>query len=313
MPGSNARALEKGRTLAADGLILDLEDAVAPDAKEEARGRIRDAIKEGGYAKRELIVRVNAMDTSWGHDDLVAAATMGADAVLLPKVETASTVHRAESILKTSGAGDDLALWCMMETPLGMLHAEEISEASPRVGALVMGTSDLAKDLQCAHTRDRGAFITSLGLCLLAARAVGIAILDGVHLDLNDDEGFEHACRQGAEWGFDGKTLIHPKTIADANEIFAPSAADVSEAHRTIAAYENAVREGRGVAVLDGRLVDVDLLETPFERRVLLDVLTIFIGGSCTYHLEVSTCKRRLHDIGSVDAPLCGTCTDHRV
>ena len=171
MPGSNARALEKGRTLAADGLILDLEDAVAPDAKEMARDQIRDAIKEGGYGKRELIVRVNPMDTSWGHDDLAAAATMGADAVLLPKVESAGTVHQAEAILDTAGAPDTLAVWCMMETPLGMLHAEEVSEASPRVGALVMGTSDLAKDLQCAHTRDRLPFITSLGLCMLAARA----------------------------------------------------------------------------------------------------------------------------------------------
>ena len=256
MPGSNARALEKGRTLAADGLILDLEDAVAPDAKEEARGRIRDAIKEGGYAKRELIVRVNAMDTSWGHDDLVAAATMDADAVLLPKVETASTVHRAEAILKTSGAADDLALWCMMETPLGMLHAEEISEASPRVGALVMGTSDLAKDLQCAHTRDRGAFITSLGLCLLAARAAGIAILDGVHLDLNDDEGFEHACRQGAEWGFDGKTLIHPKTIDAANKAFAPSLEEVEWSKKIITAHAEAAQDGKGIVVVDGKLIE---------------------------------------------------------
>ncbi|MAF95707.1 MAG: CoA ester lyase [Rhodospirillaceae bacterium] len=256
MPGSNKRALEKGRTLAADGLILDLEDAVAPDAKEKARGQIRDAIKEGGYGKRELIVRVNAMDASWGHDDLVAAATMGADAVLLPKVESASTVHQAEAILETSGAPEDLAVWCMMETPLGMLHAEEISEASPRVGALVMGTSDLAKDLQCADTRDRLPFITSLGLCLLAARAAGIAILDGVHLDLNDDEGLEHSCRQGAELGFDGKTLIHPKTIDAANRAFAPSPEEVEWSKKIIAAHAEAVEEGQGIVVVDGKLIE---------------------------------------------------------
>ena len=256
MPGSNARALEKGRTLAADGLILDLEDAVAPDAKETARDQIRGAIKEGGYGKRELIVRVNSMDTSWGHDDLAEAATMGADAVLLPKVESADTVYQAEAILETSGAPSDLAIWCMMETPLGMLHAEEVSEASPRVGALVMGTSDLAKDLHCAHTRDRLPFITSLGLCMLAARAAGIAILDGVHLDLEDDEGFEHACRQGAELGFDGKTLIHPKTIDAANKAFSPSSEEIEWSKKIIAAHAEAAGEGKGIVVVDGKLVE---------------------------------------------------------
>ena len=256
MPGSNARALEKGRTLAADGLILDLEDAVAPGAKETARDQIRDAIKEGGYGKRELIVRVNPMDTSWGHEDLVAAATMGADAVLLPKVESAGSVHQAEAILDTAGAPDNLAVWCMMETPLGMLHAEEVSEASPRVGALVMGTSDLAKDLQCAHTRDRLPFITSLGLCMLAARAAGIAILDGVHLDLNDDKGFEYSCRQGAELGFDGKTLIHPKTIDGANEAFSPSKEEVEWSKKIIAAHAEATEEGKGIVVVDGKLIE---------------------------------------------------------
>ncbi len=256
MPGSNARALEKGRTLAADGLILDLEDAVAPDAKETARDQIRDAIKEGGYGERELIVRVNGMDTSWGHDDLAAAAAMGADAVLLPKVESASAVHQAEAILETSGAPNDLAIWCMMETPLGMLHAEEVSEASPRISALVMGTSDLAKDLQCAHTRDRLPFITSLGLCMLAARAAGITILDGVHLDLQDDEGFEYSCRQGAELGFDGKTLIHPKTIDAANKAFSPSPEEVEWSKKIITAHAEASAEGKGVVVVDGKLIE---------------------------------------------------------
>ena len=256
MPGSNGRALEKGRKLAADGLILDLEDAVAPDAKSLAREQIRDAVKQGGYGKRELIVRVNGLDTQWGRDDLAAAATFGADAILLPKVESAGAVHQAETILAANGAPDTLAVWCMMETPLGMLHAEEIADASARVGALVMGTSDLAKDLHCAHTRDRLPFITSLGLCLLAARAAGIAILDGVHLDLNDDEGLEYACRQGRELGFDGKTLIHPKTIALANAAFAPSPEEVAWSKKIIAAHGDAAKQGKGIVVVDGRLIE---------------------------------------------------------
>ena len=256
MPGSNARALEKGRTLAADGLILDLEDAVAPEAKETARDQVRNAIKEGGYGKREVIVRVNPMDTAWGHDDLTAVATMGADAVLLPKVESADAVHQAEDIMGTAGAPDELSVWCMMETPLGMLHAEEIAHTGPRVGVLVMGTSDLAKDLQCAHTPDRIPFMTSLGLCLLAARAAGIGILDGVHLNLDDDEGFKDSCKQGAELGFDGKTLIHPKTIDAANKIFAPSKGVIEWSEKIIAAHAEAAKEGKGIVVVDGQLIE---------------------------------------------------------
>ncbi len=256
MPGSNARALEKGRTLPADCLILDLEDAVAPDAKETARGRIRDALRDGGYGRRELIVRVNGLDTAWGRDDITAAADSGADAILLPKVESADAVRQAVAALDDSGAPEGLALWCMMETPRGMLHAEEIASASPRVEALVMGTSDLAKDLQAAHTRERLPMITSLGLCLLAARAAGIAILDGVYLDLADDEGFEYSCRQGKELGFDGKTLIHPKTIEAANRIFAPSEEEVAWSRTIIEAHAEADREGKGVVVVDGKLIE---------------------------------------------------------
>jgi len=256
MPGSNARALKKAKSLAADGLIFDLEDAVAPAAKDEARDRVARAVREGGYGRREIIVRVNALDTEWAVNDLAAAAASGPDAILLPKVNGAAPVNQALTILGEADGPSQPALWCMMETPLAMLHAEEIAAASPQIACLVMGTSDLAKDLHARHTPDRGAFLTSMGLCLLAARAHGLAILDGVHLDLDDADGFREQCRHGADLGFDGKTLIHPKTIADANEIFAPSAADVSEAHRTIAAYEDAVREGRGVAVLDGRLVE---------------------------------------------------------
>ncbi len=269
MPGSNARALEKGRTLAADGLILDLEDAVAPDVKETAREQIRDALSQGGYGKREMIVRVNAMDTPWGLDDLNAAATMGADAVLLPKVESAGAVHQAEEIIATAGAPDDLAIWCMMETPLGMLHAEEIAHSSHRVGALVMGTSDLAKDLQCAHTPERLPFMTSLGICMLAARAAGIVILDGVHLNLNDDGGFEYSCKQGAELGFDGKTLIHPNTIDAANKAFSPPPEIIEWSKKIIAAHTEASAEGRGVVVVDGKLIE-NLHVMNAERLVVM-------------------------------------------
>ena len=256
MPGSNARALEKGRTLAADGLILDLEDAVAPDAKEMARQQIGAALKAGGYGARELIVRVNGLESPWGYDDIVAAAGFGADAILLPKVESAGAVHQAETIMEASGAPHALSIWCMMETPLGMLHAEEIAEASPRVDALVMGTSDLAKELYAAHTRDRLPMITSLGLCMLAARAAGIAILDGVHLDLGDDEGFAYSCGQGKELGFDGKTLIHPKTIDVANEVFGPSEEEVEWSRTIIAAHAEAAKEGKGIVVVDGKLIE---------------------------------------------------------
>lgn len=255
MPGSNARALDKGRSLPADGLILDLEDAVAPDAKEVARQQIGDALKEGGYGQREILVRTNGLNTPWGHADIAAASTFGADGILLPKVESADMVRQAASIMAENGAPEDLKIWCMMETPRGILHAEEIADA-PRMGGFVMGTSDLAKDLQCAHTRDRLPMITSLNLCVLAARAAGIAVLDGVYLDLQDDEGFAYSCQQGRELGFDGKTLIHPKTIAAANEAFAPSESEVEWSRKIIAAHAEAEKEGKGVVVVDGKLIE---------------------------------------------------------
>ena len=256
MPGSNARALVKGRTLAADALILDFEDAVAPDAKALARDQVVAALAEGGYGARELVIRVNAPDSPWGRDDLAAAAASGAHAVLLPKVDGAAMIEQAVAVLEAHGAPGDLAIWCMMETPLGMLRAEEIANAHRRVACLVMGTSDLAKDLHAAHTRDRLPLLTGLSLCLLAARAHGIAIVDGVHLDLADDEGFAYSCRHGLELGFDGKTLIHPKTIAVANEIFAPSAGEVDWSKKIIAAHAEAAGAGRGVVVVDGRLIE---------------------------------------------------------
>jgi citrate lyase subunit beta / citryl-CoA lyase len=227
MPGSNPRALEKARSLPADGLIIDLEDAVAAEAKEEARAIVAAALAAGGYGGREIVLRVNPLDTPWGHADLAAAATLPIDAVLLPKVESAERVRVSMSLLDALGAPERLDVWCMIETPLGILEAAQIAAASPRLTVLVLGTSDLTKDLHAVATRDRLPLITALGLTMLAARAHGLAILDGVHLDLSDEEGFALVCRQGRELGFDGKTLIHPAQIGPANAAFAPSAAEI--------------------------------------------------------------------------------------
>jgi citrate lyase subunit beta/citryl-CoA lyase len=256
MPGANARALAKAKSLPADALIFDLEDAVAPDAKASARAQVGAALRAGGYAPRETIVRVNALATPWGRDDLAAMAGAGADAVLLPKVESADAVRQALAVLDGASGPAELPLWCMMETPRAMLGAEAIAAAHPRVACLVMGTSDLAKELHAAHTPLRLPLLTALGLCLLAARACGLAILDGVHLDLEDDAAFSAACRQAAELGFDGKTLIHPRQIGPANAAFAPDAETLERARRIIEAHQQAVRSGKGVVVVDGRLVE---------------------------------------------------------
>ena len=256
MPGSNARALEKARTLACDAIIMDLEDSVAPDSKKLAREQVAQAIKQGGYGKREVVVRVNALDTTWGYKDIVAAASSGADAILLPKTESANAVRQLEHIMEESGAPDDMEIWCMVETPRGVLRAELIASASPRVACLVMGTSDLAKDLHAHHTRERIPMVMSLGHCLLVARAYGLSILDGVHLDLSDDEGFEQSCLQGKDFGFDGKTLIHPKTITKANEVYGPSTDEVKWSNEIIAVFDAARAKGEGVVVIDGKLVE---------------------------------------------------------
>jgi citrate lyase subunit beta / citryl-CoA lyase len=256
MPGSNPRALEKARTLPADGLIFDLEDAVTPDAKEEARAIVAAALAQGGYGGRELLLRVNPLDTPWGHADLAAAATMPLDGVLLPKIENPDRVRLSVSVLDTLGAPLGLVVWCMLETPLGILYAREIAGASPRLAGLVLGTSDLSRDLHAVAIRNRLPLVTSLGIALLAARAHGLAILDGVDLDLSDDEGFAAACRQGREFGFDGKTLIHPKQIAAANAAFAPSREEIEWSRRIIAAHAEAAAAGKGVVLVDGRLVE---------------------------------------------------------
>jgi citrate lyase subunit beta / citryl-CoA lyase len=267
VPGANARALEKARSLPADGLIFDLEDAVAPAAKEAARAAVSQALASAGYARRERVLRINALGTPWGEADLAAAAALPIDAVLLPKVESAEQIRRAVSLLDMAGASSALAVWCMLETPLGILAAPEIAAASPRVGALVAGTSDLTKDLHARHSRDRLPLIASLGLLLLAARAHGLAALDGVHLDLADDEGFAAVCDQGRALGFDGKTLIHPKQIEPANAAFGPSREEIGWSRRIIAAHAAAEARGAGVVLVDGRLVEN--LHVADARRVV--------------------------------------------
>lgn len=267
VPGSNPRALDKARTLDADGLILDLEDAVAPDAKVAARERVVAAVSAGGWGPREVLVRANAAETPWGADDLAALAGSGADGIVLSKVERPETVKAAEAALVAGGAPDSLRLWCMVETPLGVLNSAAVAGSSARLAGLILGTSDLAKDLRAAHEPGRQPLLTALGLCLLAGRAHGLAVIDGVHLDLEDEAGLAESCRQGAALGFDGKSLIHPKTIAAANAAFAPSTETVETALRVIAAHAAAVQAGQGVTVVDGRLVEA--LHVSDAERVL--------------------------------------------
>lgn len=256
MPGSNARALEKARGLDADVLILDLEDAVAPGQKELARQQVLSAVQEGGYGRRELVVRVNGFDTPWGRADLEAFAHQPISALCLPKVDSAAEVYAVVQVLQQAEASPELKLWTMAETPRGILNIDDVAGADPRMDAIVLGTSDLAKDLRVPHTADRLGLLASLSASVLAARAHGIDVFDGVHLDLEDDEGLARACQQGVELGFDGKTLIHPRQIAATNEAFSPSAEAISRAERIREAWKQAEAEGKGVVLVDGKLVE---------------------------------------------------------
>jgi len=256
MPGSKARALEKARTLPADALILDLEDAVSISEKDSARSMIAAAVREKGFGRREVIIRINGLDTQWGEQDLEMAAFVGPDAILIPKVEDSETVQYVARRLASLGAPDHTAIWAMMETPLAMLRAPEIAGSSTRLACLVMGTNDLVKELQAEHTETRAPELTALSFCILAARAYKLAILDGVYNAIQDEEALAISCRQGREMGFDGKTLIHPSQIPVTNRVFAPSAEELDLARRYVAAFEEAEAAGRGVAVVDGRLVE---------------------------------------------------------
>jgi citrate lyase beta subunit len=256
MPGANTRALEKARTLPADALIFDLEDAVAPEAKEAARTNVVLAAESKAYGKREIVIRCNGLATPWGEADIQAIAKSGADAILVPKVESAAQVTHVVSLLDTADAPTDMAVWAMMETPKGMLRAEEIAGSHPRLGLFVMGTNDLVKDMRARHTPMRLPMITALGIGMLAARAHGLAILDGVYNDIQDTAGFRAVCQQGLEMGFDGKTLIHPSQVEPCNEVFAPSAAELEMAGKIVAAFKAAQAEGKGVVTVDGRMIE---------------------------------------------------------
>ncbi len=265
MPGANERALEKARTLPADALILDLEDAVAPDAKAAARDRVCGLVDS--YGSREVTIRVNGAGTPWHVDDLRAVGSAGPAAVVVPKVNSADEVHAIEKAV--SHAPDHTAIWAMIETPVAVLNCASIAAAADRLTVLVLGTNDLAKELTAAQVPGRAPLLSALSTCVLAARATGRVILDGVYNDVRDPSGFAEECRQGRDFGFDGKTLIHPSQVDPCNEIFAPSASEVEHAHRVIAAFEDARREGRGVATVDGRMVE-NLHVVAAERTLAL-------------------------------------------
>ena len=255
MPGANTRALEKAKSLPADSLILDLEDAVAPDAKAQARENIRAALATG-FGHREAVVRINGLNTQWGLDDLKAFADTKADAILLPKVESASQIREVASLLKQFNPVSTMKIWAMIETPLAIFKLPEIASSHPMLEALVLGTSDLVKDLHARHTPSRVETQTALSLSVLAARAHQLCVLDGVHLSLDDEDGLRQSCIQGRDMGFDGKTLIHPSQIALANQIFGPLPEEIDEARQRITAYEAAISSGAGIAVLNGKLVE---------------------------------------------------------
>jgi citrate lyase subunit beta/citryl-CoA lyase len=259
MPGSNKRALDKARTLPADALIMDLENA--------ARENVIAAIQAGGYGDRELVIRINALHTPWGKKDLVAAATAAADAVLVPKIDDAAELNKVVDLLALNGAPKQLKVWAMAETPLAMININSIARADARLMVLVMGTSDLAKSLRIPTGNDQNGLRTALSSCVLAARAYGIDILDGVYTDLADIAGFRKSCDQARILGFDGKTLIHPSQIEVANTVFGVSEEQLAHASEVIAAWDAAAAQGRGIAVLDGQMIEK--LHADEARRAL--------------------------------------------
>jgi citrate lyase subunit beta/citryl-CoA lyase len=260
MPASNARALEKARTLPVDGIIIDLEDAVAPEAKETARADVRANVKRGGFGPREVVIRVNAPDTPWGEDDVAAAADAGADAILVPKVSDAETLTSIGHRLRRIGAPEAMQVWAMIETPLAILHCEAIASVArdgiARLACLVMGTNDIAKETRARQVPGRWPMLPHLATAVAAARAHDLDILDGVFNGLSDEAGFRAECEQGRDLGFDGKTLIHPSQIAMANEVFAPAPDELEEARALIAAFERPENRTKGVIAFEGRMAE---------------------------------------------------------
>lgn len=267
IPGSKPRALEKATKLPADGIIFDLEDAVSVDEKAHARELIAETLLTRDYGKRGLMVRVNGLETDWIMDDLSVICETGPEAILLPKVLDGSDVKWLAGYLDKHPKCERTAIWAMMESPLSILNARDIAASSKRLKGLVVGTNDLVKDLKARHTLDRGPLLSSLGMSLLAARAYGLVCVDGVYNKFEDTETLRIMCKQGRDMGFDGKTLIHPAQIEATNEIFAPSAAEIELAHREVAAFEEATAAGRGIAVLDGNIVES--LHVDIARRLL--------------------------------------------
>jgi citrate lyase subunit beta / citryl-CoA lyase len=271
MPGSNARAIGKAKTLAADVVIFDLEDAVAPDAKAQAREQVCAAVAAGGYGLRELVIRINALETPWGEADLAAAIAAAPDAILVPKVSSAETLAAVGLRLRKLGAAERTKIWAMIETPLAILRAENIASAArdvdTRLACFVMGTNDLAKDTRARLLPGRAAMLPWLMTALAAARAHGIDILDGVYNNLSDADGFRTECEQGRDCGFDGKTLIHPDQIAAANEIYAPSQQEIESARAIVAAFEEPENAGKGAISLNGRMVE--RLHAEMAKRTL--------------------------------------------
>jgi len=269
MPGANAKALEKARTLAADVLLLDLEDSVAPEAKAEARAAVAAAVKSKGYGRREVIVRVNALETPWGRDDIAAAGSAQPDGLLVPKVESGAEVKALDAAMTEAGFGASAGLWVMIETPRAILNLAEIAAASKstRLSCFVMGLNDLAKETRARPGKDRAAFQTAMSLAVTAARSHGLTVIDGVYNDIADAAGFEAECRQGLEFGFDGKTLIHPSQIDAANTIFAPTSDEIARARAVIDAFALPENAGKGVIKVDGRMTE--LLHLEEAKRVV--------------------------------------------
>lgn len=277
MPGTNQRAMEKARGLDADGIILDLEDSVAPDNKNDARTMAAATLAEGGFGARERVIRVNGLGSAWMEGDLRALLATPPDAILVPKIYGPEDITALEKVMDDLGFPADVSVWAMMETPAAILSAQAIAATGGRLQCLVLGTNDLAKDLQAQLQPGRASMLGSFSLCLLAARAAGLAIIDGVFTDLGDAAGFAAECQQGRELGFDGKTLIHPKQIAVANEIFGPTGEEIAEARDILAAFEAAEAEGRAVTTLDGKMIEE--LHAAAARRTL-DMAEIISGES---------------------------------
>jgi citrate lyase subunit beta/citryl-CoA lyase len=255
MPAANERALEKAKTISSDALIFDLEDAVSPDSKEQARDNAVAAANSGAYGNREITIRCNGLDTPWGHNDIAAAAKANISAVVIPKVNDVATLNEVSRLLDASGAPSHVGIWAMVETPAAIFDARAIA-THPRVAVLVMGTNDLAKELRAAQLPGRHPLVPHLATALLAAREAGKPILDGVYNDIKNADGFRAECEQGAQMGFDGKTLIHPDQVAIANDVWAPSEAEVEHARKVIAAFDDALADGKGVVQLDGRMIE---------------------------------------------------------